>query len=197
MRRIEQARKTKETDISIAFEFPENGSVAPDRVIEIETGVPFFDHMLHAMVFHGGFAASIRARGDVAVDDHHTVEDVGIVLGRILGEYTGQVGAVRRFGHAAVPMDDALAEATIDLGGRPYLVYLAEYPQDRVGTFDASLAREFFQGLANAGLANVHCRVHYGLNTHHMVEALFKAFGRALAEATRPVSSTLSTKGLL
>lgn len=195
MRRIEQTRTTKETDIAVAIEFPDE--TVGERLIEIETGVPFFDHMLHAAIFHGGFGGVIRARGDVAVDDHHTVEDVGIVIGRAITELTRVHGAVSRFGHAVVPMDDALAEVTIDLGGRPYLVFHAEFPQARAGSFDAALVREFFQGVSAAAAANIHCDVRYGLNTHHMIEALFKAFGRSLAQATRPTSSLQSTKGVL
>lgn len=197
MRRIEHTRTTKETDISIGFGFPDEEDRDAERAVTIETGVPFFDHMLYAMVFHGGFSGEIRARGDIDVDAHHTVEDVGIVLGRVVSELPTSHGAVRRFGHAVIPMDDALAEVTIDLGGRPYLVYQAEYPQARAGSFDAALVREFFQGLANASGANIHCEVRCGLNTHHMIEALFKAFGRALAEATQQSASIRSTKGLL
>ncbi len=194
MRRIEQKRTTKETDISLDLGFPSD--TAEQGQIQVATGVPFFDHMLTSMLFHGGFDGTIKAIGDIDVDEHHTVEDVGIVLGNAVTDLI-KLGAVRRFGHKVIPMDDALAEVTIDLGGRPVLVYKAEYPQARIGTFDASLAREFFQGFVNAASANVHCHVREGHNSHHMVEALFKAFGRALGEATVAASTVRSTKGVL
>ena len=197
MRRIEETRTTGETDITIAIVFPTAGTTEEGQTITVKTGVPFFDHMLHAMLFHGGFSADLTARGDTDVDDHHTVEDVGIVFGRTLLRLREEQGAVRRFGHAVVPMDDALAEVAIDLGGRPYLVYDADYPQTHAGTFDAALVREFFQGVCMGALANIHTQVRSGLNTHHMIEALFKSFGRALAVAVEPVTTLRSTKGVL
>jgi imidazoleglycerol-phosphate dehydratase len=159
--------------------------------------VPFFDHMLYAMLFHGGFAGSVRARGDTDVDDHHTVEDVGIVIGQALSEHVERFGPVARFGHAVVPMDDALAETVIDLAGRSFLAFRAEFPQARAGRFDLALVREFFQALAGNARANVHVIGHYGINAHHLSEAIFKSAGRALGAATRPADLVRSTKGTL
>ena len=202
MRKIEVTRKTKETDISVSIVFPERTkntqSADPGAALEIDTGIPFFDHMMQAMLFHGGFGGEIRANGDTAVDDHHTVEDVGIVLGTAFRHVVEKHGPVERFGHGIVPMDDALGEVVVDAGGRSYLVYRAEYPQERAGTFDLSLVREFFQGFASQGNLNVHVIGHYALNGHHLAEALFKAAGRALGTAFLPRSgAVLSTKGVL
>jgi len=204
MRETEVTRKTKETDISLRLGLPEmtqEGVVGvPDdtaRSMEIHTGVPFFDHMLHAMFFHGGFSVDLRAVGDIEVDDHHTVEDVGIVIGTALREAVERHGPVRRFGHAVIPMDDALGEVAVDAGGRSFLVYQATYPQDRAGRFDLSLVREFFQGLSSQGRMNIHVIGRYGENGHHLAEALFKAAGRALGSAYLPRETVASTKGVL
>lgn len=187
-------RKTKETEIVINLQERPEGS--PELLID--TPVPFFNHMLEAMLFHGGFGATIRGTGDVDVDPHHLVEDVGLVLGDVLLELQERRGAILRFGHAVVPMDDALAEVTVDACKRPYLVYRASLPQARVGSFDVSLAKEFFQGLASRGRINLHMEARYGENSHHMVEALFKACGRALAVAYTPREGGVpSTKGSL
>lgn len=189
---VSRSRKTDETDISVQFGFADDGEV------RINTGVPFFDHMLHAWAFHGGMACTIEASGDVEIDPHHLVEDVGLVLGDALLEYVDRTGPVARFGHSVVPMDDAVAEVAIDIGGRPYLVYHADFPQDRAGSFDVSLVREFLHAFASRGRLNLHAACRYGLNSHHMIEALFKALGRALGAACRPSRSGLrSTKGAL
>jgi imidazoleglycerol-phosphate dehydratase len=174
------ARKTNETDIAV--------EVRPARreAIRVETGVPFFSHVLQAMAFHGGFGVEIRAKGDLEVDEHHLVEDTGIVLGEALRRLVEQHGPVARFGHAVIPMDDALAEVAIDVCGRPYLVYSAQFPQERVGSFQVALLREFLGALANRAGINVHARVHYGENSHHMAEAMFKALGVALGRAYSP-----------
>ncbi|MFP4301100.1 MAG: imidazoleglycerol-phosphate dehydratase HisB [Spirochaetaceae bacterium] len=187
-------RKTKETQIELSLrEAPE---ATPE--LSIDTPVPFLNHMLQAMLFHGGFGGSLTGHGDVEVDPHHLVEDVGLVIGDALIELQERRGAVARFGHAVVPMDDALAEVTVDACKRPYLVYNASFPQSHVGTFDVSLAREFFQGLVSRARINLHMEARYGENSHHMVEALFKACGRALATAYASASGGVpSTKGSL
>jgi imidazoleglycerol-phosphate dehydratase len=187
-------RKTKETEIVLSLQ--ERPETAPE--LFVDSPVPFFNHMLESMLFHGGFGATIRGAGDVEVDPHHLVEDTGIVLGDALLELQERRGSIVRFGHAVVPMDDALAEVTVDVCNRPYLVYKAHYPQALVGSFDISLAREFFQGLASRGRINLHMEARYGENSHHMVEALFKACGRALAVAyTYRDGGVPSTKGSL
>jgi len=197
MRETEITRKTRETDISVRLGFPEPGDEERGP-LRIETGVPFFDHMLTAMLFHGGFSADIKAVGDTAVDDHHTVEDVGIVLGTALRQIVEEHGPIQRFGHGIVPMDDALGEVVVDAGGRSFLSYRATFPQDRAGQFDLALVREFFQGLSAQAHANVHVIGHYADNGHHLAEAIFKAAGRALRGAYLPAEGTVrSTKGML
>ena len=187
------ARKTAETDITVEVRMDHDGPRSArtggatdeggaDRV-RIDTGVPFFSHVLHGMAFHGGFALRVRATGDLEVDEHHLVEDTGLVLGECLRRLVEQHGPVERFGHAVIPMDDALAEVAIDVCGRPYLVFAADFPQERVGSFPVALVREFLGALANRAGINVHARVHYGDNSHHMAEALFKALGVALGRA--------------
>ncbi len=188
------SRKTRETTVDVGLSLPEG--VTQDAV-SVETGVPFFDHMLHALAFHGGFPMSVRASGDTDVDAHHTVEDVGIVLGRALHEAGAKREALARFGHCVLPMDDALSEATVDFGGRAVCVYRATYPQPTVGTFDTALVREFFIALASNAAATMHLECRYGENSHHMVEALFKATGRALSQAFAPAGGIVSTKGAL
>lgn len=201
MRNLETTRTTKETDITARITLPETVPLAADaavaQVVQVQTGIPFFDHMLHAFFFHGGFSAEVTARGDTEVDDHHTVEDVGIVIGSLLSRVTGEYGPVRRFGHALVPMDDSLGEVVVDACGRSYLVYQVEYPQTHAGRFDLALVREFFTGLSSHARANVHVLGRYGLNGHHLAESLFKAAGRALGTAYTPSASVLSTKGVL
>ncbi len=189
-------RKTAETAIRICLDLEGRGAA------EISTGMPFFDHMLTALARHGGFDLRVEAAGDLAVDFHHTVEDVGIVLGETVVKALGEKAGILRFGAARVPMDEALASAVIDLSGRPFLVFQA--PQlrgGRIGDFDADLVREFFQGLANHLRATLHVQVEYGQNLHHMIEAAFKATGRALGEATRLAPRLAgvvpSTKGTL
>lgn len=189
-------RKTGETDIQVAVDLDGTG------VHEIHTGMAFLDHMLAALGRHARFDVRVKASGDLAVDFHHTVEDVGLVLGQAVLEALGDKAGIARFGAARVPMDDSLAWVALDLGGRPYLVYQApQLKGGRAGDFDLDLVREFFQGLTNQLRANVHVQVEYGLNLHHMAEAAFKALGRALGEATRldpRLSGAVpSTKGTL
>jgi len=184
-------RKTRETEISM--------TVCPDTAgdISISTGVPFFDHMLHAMAFHGGMTLSIQASGDLGVDPHHLVEDIGLVLGTLLDQWVEAHGPVERYGSATVPMDEALARVAVDVCGRPMSVFRAEFPQPRAGAFDLHLVREFWVALASRARISLHGVVDYGENAHHMVEALFKALGMALARAYAPRGGLRSTKGTL
>ncbi len=174
------ARTTSETDIRIRLELDGRGEH------QIATGIPFLDHMLAQVARHGRFDLTVQATGDLPVDLHHTVEDVGIALGDAFTAALGDKAGIARYGAARVPMDEALAGCVLDLSGRPYLVFQA--PQirgGRIGEFDADLVREFFQGLTNHLRANLHVQVEYGGNLHHMAEAAFKALGRALDQATR------------
>lgn len=186
-------RTTSETQIRLSL------GLSTREPIELSLGVPFFEHMLHAMAYHGGFSLVVDGKGDLEVDPHHLVEDVGIVLGTALVQIVAEHGNVARFGHSVIPMDDALSEATVDVCGRPYLVYHADYPQTHAGSFDLSLAREFFSGLTSAARMNLHAQCRYGLNSHHMVESLFKAVGKAVGQAYAALDGTapLSTKGSL
>ena len=196
MRKSESKRKTRETDVTVTLE-PDGTAQAAGR--DIDTGLPFFDHLLRAMAFHGRLGLQVRARGDVEVDPHHLVEDVGLVLGEALAALVRKHGAVARFGHAVVPMDEALAEAAVDVCGRPTLVYRAEYPQAHAGRFDLALLREFLLGLAARAGLSLHALVRGGENAHHMAEALFKALGRALRQAYAPAEggAVASTKGTI
>jgi imidazoleglycerol-phosphate dehydratase len=188
------ARKTKETDISIAWNLDGTGKA------EISTQVPFFDHMLDQLARHGLNDLTIKTDGDIAVDAHHTVEDTGIALGQALRQALGDAKGIRRYGSAFVPFDETLAFAAVDVSGRPFLVFEADFPRPKVGEFDSELVEEFFRALAfNAGIT-LHMKVHYGKNTHHMIEGLFKAFARALYDATTldpRVTGVPSTKGTL
>ncbi len=187
-------RKTRETDISIVLDLDGTGEVS------VETGVPFFDHMLDAFGRHALLDLTISASGDLDVDAHHTVEDVGIVLGQALEEALGDKKGVRRFGSAAIPMDEACVLAAIDLSGRGGLVYQIDLPIEFIGSFDTTLAKEFLTALVmNAGIT-LHVHMLSGENSHHIVEAVFKALARALYEAVSPdprVSGVPSTKGSL
>ena len=191
MRTSVQSRKTRETEISVQLNL-DGGEV------EIKTGIGFFDHMLQAFAVHGGFGLKITAKGDLEVDGHHTVEDTGIVLGKAFAEALGDKSGIARFGSFTVPMDEALAFAAVDVSGRPYLVFQAQFPQEKIGDYDSCLTEEFMRALAfNAGIT-LHTRVEYGVNAHHMVEAMFKAVAHALRLAVQPTGTgTLSTKGVL
>ncbi|HSB79566.1 MAG TPA: imidazoleglycerol-phosphate dehydratase HisB [Candidatus Methylomirabilis sp.] len=189
-------RTTSETDIRLSLDLDGRGEH------RIETGIPFLDHMLAQVARHGRFDLRLQAKGDLPVDLHHTVEDVGITLGDAVSQALGDKAGIVRYGAARVPMDESLASAVIDLSGRPFLVFQA--PQlrgGRIGDFDADLVQEFFQGLTNHLRANLHVQVEYGQNLHHMVEAAFKALGRALDQATlldpRVAGVVPSTKGTL
>ncbi len=192
---IELHRATKETDIRVVLDMNASGPSKP------ETGLPFFDHMLNAMAFHGGFRLEVSAKGDIEVDPHHLVEDTGLVIGSALEKARKESEGIRRYGQSVIPMDDALGEAVIDACGRPYLKWNVDWAQEKAGDFDLFLLREFFWGLAVAGKLNLHLTVKYSENGHHAAEALFKATGRALAEAYRPNKgggeAGMSTKGTL
>jgi imidazoleglycerol-phosphate dehydratase len=188
-RKSEITRTTRETDISITLD--------PDTTVAggISTGVPFFDHLLTSMSFHGRLGLKIAARGDLAVDPHHLVEDVGLVLGQAFAAVMEKTGAVARFAHAVIPMDEALAEVTIDVCGRPTLFLKADFPQPWAGTFDLSLLREFFGALAGQARVSLHVEIRRGENSHHMAEAAFKALGRVLHDAYAPGTQEMSSKG--
>lgn len=191
MRNAEINRKTKETDITVKLDL-DGGSV------DISTGIGFFDHMLTAFAVHGGMGLTVKAVGDLQVDGHHTVEDVGIVLGKAFREAIGDMKGIARYGTAFIPMDEALGFASIDISGRPFLVFNAEFLDDRIGEFDTCLAEEFFRAFAfNAGVT-LHLKCEYGKNDHHIAEALFKAAAHAV-KAAKAVSGSeiLSTKGVL
>ncbi|WP_348766835.1 imidazoleglycerol-phosphate dehydratase HisB [uncultured Salinisphaera sp.] len=189
------ARQTAETDIQVTLDLDGNG------VFAAETGVGFFDHMLHQISRHGMIDLDVRATGDLHIDDHHTVEDVGICIGQALREAVGDKRGITRYGHTYVPLDEALSRVVIDLSGRPGLFFSADFTRDKIGTFDVELVREFFQGVASAGALTLHMDALKGHNAHHIAETLFKAFGRALRMAVsadaRSGDSMPSTKGSL
>jgi imidazoleglycerol-phosphate dehydratase len=188
-------RNTKETQIELRMNLDGRGKS------EISTGIPFFNHMLDLVTRHGGFDLKIKATGDLDVDQHHTVEDVGIALGEAVISAVGNKRGINRAGYFLMPMDETLGVAAIDIGGRPHCVVKARFSATRVGDFQTELVEDFFQGFAQAARANVHLRVLYGRSTHHQVEALFKAFARALRFAVsrdRRLRKVLpSTKELL
>ncbi|WP_025025561.1 imidazoleglycerol-phosphate dehydratase HisB [Caldalkalibacillus mannanilyticus] len=187
-------RKTNETDIQLAFQIDGAGKN------ELDTGVPFMNHMLDLFAKHGHFDLTVKAVGDIDIDDHHTTEDIGICLGLALKEALGDKKGIRRYGNSFVPMDETLAQVVVDLSNRPHLEFRAEFPQGKVGTFDTELVHEFLWKLALEARMNLHVILHYGSNTHHMIEAIFKALGRALDEATSidpRVKGVPSTKGML
>jgi imidazoleglycerol-phosphate dehydratase len=187
-------RQTRETEIELTLD------LSTPKSQELDTGIPFLDHMLRAMAFHGGFSLFVTARGDLDVDPHHTVEDIGLVLGDAFRTIHERGYPLARYGQAVVPMDDALSEAVVDVCGRPYLVYQADYPQSRAGDFDLALMREFFLGISNRAAMNLHLICRYGRNSHHMAEALLKALGMALKSGFTPREDSdeiPSTKGKL
>ena len=187
-------RKTNETDIRIEFAVDGNGTQ------RISTGVPFFDHMLTLFAVHGFFDLTVDAKGDLDVDSHHTVEDVGIVLGDALNRALADRKGIVRYGHAVTPMDDALAAVTVDLSNRPFLVYHVHCPEPGDAAFTIPLAKEFFRAFANRGGMNLHINLSYGENAHHTLEAIFKAAGRALDQATafdERIRTVRSSKGAL
>jgi imidazoleglycerol-phosphate dehydratase len=195
VRRATVERKTKETEIRVTLDLDGTGAR------RVETQLPFFTHMLDAFARHGLYDLELDARGDVDVDAHHVVEDVGLVLGDAFTQALGDKRGIRRYGDATVPMDETLAQAVVDFSGRPYFVYDVRGVDGKwVGGFDAELAREFFGAFAVRAQCNLHLRTHAGQNAHHIVEALFKAFARATSDASRldpRVVDVPSTKGTL
>ena len=193
-RAAEVHRKTKETDISVKVGLDGAGSY------DVETGIPFLNHMLELFARHGFFDLSVRGRGDLEVDAHHTVEDVGLTLGEALRNALGDKHGIRRFGEATVPLDEALVSVVIDLSGRPFLAYNVKLEQERVGTFDVELIHDFLLALANQVGMNLHINMLSGRNPHHIVEASFKGLARAMSQAASYdplVKGVLSTKGIL
>jgi imidazoleglycerol-phosphate dehydratase len=192
-RRGSVARRTKETSVEVDLRL-EPGEVT------VATGIPFFDHMLEQIGRHGGLTLSVRAKGDLEVDAHHTVEDVGIGIGEALRQAVADKAGLARYGNAVVPLDEALVEAVVDLSGRPHLTFNAKLPSGKkfIGTYDVDLTQDFLQALVNHAGICVHVNVRYGRNLHHVVEAIFKATARALRAATaREGGAIPSTKGVL
>ena len=187
-------RKTKETDISLHLNLDGTGSSS------INTGIGFFDHMLDGFARHGLFDLKVNVAGDLAVDCHHTIEDTGIVLGNAIKEAAGDKKGIRRYGSCILPMDETLVLCAVDLSGRPYLVFDGEFTTDRVGYMDTEMVKEFFYAISYTAGMNLHIRVLSGGNNHHMIEAMFKAFAKALDQATvidPRITDILSTKGSL
>jgi len=195
MRKAEVQRDTKETQVFVALDLDGRGEG------KLESGIPFLDHMLDQIARHGAIDLTVRAKGDLEIDAHHTVEDIGITLGMALAKALGDKKGIRRYGHAYVPLDEALSRAVVDFSGRPGLEYNVKFTRARVGEFDVDLTHEFFQGLVNHALATVHIDNLRGDNAHHQCETVFKAFARALRMACskdKRLAKTLpSTKGLL
>jgi imidazoleglycerol-phosphate dehydratase len=195
-RRAERQRATKETTVSVSLEVDGSGRAT------VTTGLPFFDHMLEQLGRHGGFDLTVKAEGDLHVDAHHTVEDVGIVIGSCLAEALGDKAGIRRFASLLLPLDEALMEVALDLSGRPYLAYEVPFAPDTAGLgsppFDPQLAEEFWRAFATAAALTLHLRLRQGKNTHHIVEAGFKGVARALRDAVRVEGGGVpSTKGAL
>jgi imidazoleglycerol-phosphate dehydratase len=193
-RNAEVQRKTRETAVAVALRLDGSGRG------EISTGVPFLDHMLDSFARHGFFDLRVTATGDLHIDDHHTVEDVGIVLGRAFRRALGDRSGIRRFGNATVPLDEALCTAVVDISGRSYLAYNIEIREERVGNFQTILVHDFMKAMADETGMNLHLNLHAGRNPHHIVEATFKALARAMDQATAVeprLSGVLSTKGTL
>lgn len=193
-RAAEVFRETAETQVRLRIALDGTGRHS------VDTGVGFFDHMLVQVARHGLVDLTIEARGDLHIDAHHTVEDVGIVFGQALRQALGDGRGIRRYGHAVIPMDEALGVCTLDISGRPFLVYRVDLPREQVGGFDTELVEAFFQAVAARAGVTLHLEAPYGTNAHHMIEALFKSFARALDQAVQldpRVGDVPSSKGLL
>ena len=194
-RRIaEYTRKTKQTDIYLSFALDGRGDA------KVDTGIGFFDHMLDGFARHGLFDLNVKVTGDLVVDCHHTIEDTGIVLGNAIKKAVGDKKGIKRFGSCMLPMDETLVLCAVDLSGRPYLSFDAEFTTDRVGYMDTEMVKEFFYAISYSAGMNLHLKVITGGNNHHMIEAMFKAFAKALDEATiidPRITDILSTKGSL
>ena len=193
-RRADFVRKTKETDITLSLNLDGKGDA------EIDTGVGFFNHMLEGFARHGFFDLDVKVTGDLEVECHHTIEDAGIVLGTVIKKALGDKKGIRRFGSCILPMDETLVLCAIDLSGRPYLVFDADFTSERVGDMDTEMVKEFFYAVSYTAGMNLHIKVLEGGNQHHMIEAMFKSFARALDEAVSydpRIKDVLSTKGSL
>lgn len=193
-RTAQEIRTTRETDISLRLNLDGSGSY------EIKTGVGFFDHMLEGFARHGLFDLELKVKGDLKVDDHHTIEDTGIVLGTAIKKALGDKRGIRRYGSSILPMDETLVLTAIDLGGRPYFVFDGEFPTEKIGDMAAEMVREFFYAVSYSAGMNLHMKVLNGGNSHHMAEALFKSFAKSLDEAVSydpRIAGVLSTKGSL
>jgi len=192
MRKNEAKRVTKETDVFVSLNLDGSGKS------EISTGIGFFDHMLTALAMHGGFDLNVSVKGDLEVDSHHTIEDTAIVLGDVFSACVGDKKGINRYGSAFVPMDEALGFVSLDISGRPFLVFDAEFKSDKMGDFDTQMVIEFFRAFAFHAGITLHAKVHYGVNDHHKTEALFKALGQSLKQAVADNGGILlSTKGVL
>lgn len=193
-RSAEIQRKTNETDIVMSLNIDGSGKA------DINTGIGFFDHMLNSFARHGFFDLSLKVKGDLYVDSHHTIEDTGIVLGEAIKKALGDKKGIKRYGYFILPMDETLVLASLDLSGRPYLVFDAEFSTDRVGDYDTEMVKEFFYAVSYAAGMNLHIKVLSGNNNHHIIEGIYKAFAKALDEATSfdaRITDVLSTKGSL
>lgn len=192
MRTSSQMRKTNETVVEVTLDLDGGGQA------DIETGIGFFDHMLTLFARHSGMDLKVCCNGDLFVDPHHSIEDIGITLGDALKEALGDKNGIRRYGSALIPMDETLAEVALDLSGRSFLVFNAEFTNERVGEFPTEMAEEFFRAVADRCGMTLHINLRYGKNNHHMLEGIFKAFAHALKDAvTADGSGLLSTKGVL
>lgn len=194
MRQAEMERKTLETSVAVSVNLDGSGKAV------VATGVGFFDHMLTLLAKHSFLDLQVQAQGDMEVDSHHTIEDCGIVLGEALKVAVGDKVGIHRYGNCFIPMDEALAQVVLDFSGRPYLVFEAEIPKITLGNFDTEMTEEFFRAIAVTSGMTLHIRVLYGKNVHHIIEAVFKAFARALAEAVAVdprVKGVMSSKGAL
>jgi imidazoleglycerol-phosphate dehydratase len=185
-------RKTNETDITVELNLDGQGRY------EIDTGVAFFDHMLTHLSKHSKIDMTVKAKGDLEIDAHHTIEDVGICVGEALCKALADKKGIARYGHSIVPMEDAKAEVTVDLSGRPFLVYKVAFPTEKIGEFDVECVEEFLRSFSTVGKFNLHAEVPYGANSHHIAEAVFKALGQAIGVAVKIVGTDVpSTKGVL
>jgi imidazoleglycerol-phosphate dehydratase len=187
-------RTTTETDIALEIDLDKSGGS------KIDTTIPFFDHMLELFVRHGFFKLIVKSKGDTQIDDHHLVEDLGICLGQAVGQALGKKTGINRYGSASVPMDECLCRVDLDISGRPYLIYKVKYERRKIGGFDPALVKEFFKSFTDHSGITLHINLLYGNNSHHIIEAVFKAFARALRDAVNlnaNVDGVLSTKGSL
>ncbi|MBP7766688.1 MAG: imidazoleglycerol-phosphate dehydratase HisB [Deltaproteobacteria bacterium] len=193
-RKARIVRKTTETDIALEIDLDQSAGS------RIDTTIPFLNHMLDLFVRHGQFKLVVKSTGDTEIDDHHLVEDLGICLGRAVGEALGKKTGINRYGSTSVPMDESLCRVDIDVSGRPYLIYNVRYERRKIGGFDPSLVKEFFKAFTDHSGVTLHVNLAYGGNNHHIIEAVFKAFARALRQAVTvnpDISGVLSTKGTL